>query len=493
MRILTAIALLLGCGHAGPPAAPKATSAGPAPHKMVLLVHGYISEADAFVELSEPLAHGGDHGEPVHVHRFDYSRFSRVGYGHNVGVERLGTALGESVAALQEGCSVCRGWAEDPVDVTLVGRSFGGLIVREALLQDVSSSWGAWEVDRVITLSSPMYGSTLTRYATGFLSLVVNGGLRTVLFGFVRPEQGGAFGSVIDAQVRAMRLGSPYQLEAHDRMLDWLGADYPPPWLVVTSVGARNEVHKGDGVVRYSAANFAPVMPSMGAETFPVVVRHSRLYQSPPNRAEAAELDRLLTAIRHFIDHGTIRNLPGHGPFTISGGVAQSSTDRAEVWLPRDALARQPVERHLNHLQHADLGDVWLRFFQGLPDLDAIPMGIAPGVSLLQAPPEWSLRWLDVDVQNTDEKVTSVVAVGPVGSRHLFLPDVGPSGTWSLKVALKDGSWVADDQLRIRVNGGPATPGGLLKVRALQNNVVDVFIEGDRPPGIIGELDFRPD
>jgi len=496
-RVCHALALgtLLGCSRP-PPTAPLPRPQGPSPHKMAVLVHGYISEAGAFTELSEPLARGGDHGEPLHVHRFDYSRFSRVGYSHNVGVERLGTALGEAVSALKSGCEVCASWSEDPVDVTLIGRSFGGLIVREALLQDVEQHWGGWEVDRVVTLGTPMYGSTLTRYSTGFLSVVINGGIRTVLFGFVNPERGGAFGHVIDAQVRAMRLGSPYQLDAHDRMLDWLGGDYPPPWLVVAAVGARDEVHKGDGVVRFSAANFSPVVPSMGAETLPVVVRHSRLYQSPPTRAETVELDRLRKAIRHFVDHGTVSNLDSLAPFTVSGGVAASHADEAEVWLPREAEERRSVQRRLNRLQQADQGDVWLRFYRGLPGLTGTepePLPIAAGVSMLQARPEWSRRWVDLEVEPGEDGATSVVSVGPLGSRHLFLPDVGPSGTWSLRVGLEDGGWVADDKLRIRVNGGPASVGGLLQVRALQNNVVDVFIDEDGAIPPVGALALQPE
>ena len=108
----------------------------------------------------------------MHVHRFDYSRFSRVGYSHNVGVERLGRALGDAIVALRSECEVCASWSEAPVDVTLVGRSFGGLIVREALLQDVEQDWGGWEVDRKLEVAAdalrlPPWDADVTKLAGG--------------------------------------------------------------------------------------------------------------------------------------------------------------------------------------------------------------------------------------------------------------------------------------------------------------------------------------
>jgi hypothetical protein len=73
------------------------------------------------------------------------------------------------------------------------------------------------------------------------------------------------------------------------------------------------------------------------------------------------------------------------------------------------------------------------------------------------------------------------VAVHPVGSRHLFLPDVTPSGTWNLGITVDEGASIPSEQLRIRVNGGPLQTGGSVPVKPLQNNVVDVFILSDAP------------
>jgi|GEM_PF-4112644 len=455
----------------------------PAQHKVAFLVHGYISDAGEFAEMGRALAQGGDHGAPLHVHRFDFSRFSRVGSDHNLGVERLGAALGESVQAVKQQCPVCRSWANDPVDVSLIGRSFGGYVVREALLQDVPADWGTWEVDRVVTMASPLYGSTLTRYSTGFLSVIINGGIRTALMGFVSPERGGAFGHVIDAQIRAMRLGSPYQLDAHDRMVDWLGGDYPPPWLVVPSLGAADPVRKGDGVVRFSAANVASVFPSMGAQTLPIVVRHGHVFAGEPGGREAEELTRALGAVRHFIDHGSLDTHAGIAPYAWqSGHLQRLSIDEQSpgaVWLPTNPGAEHEVHRRYERVARADLGDVWLRFHRGTPDVDARILPLAAGLSPLQSSTEWSRRWLDLTVAPPDHAGTSVVTVGPVDRRHIFLPDVTPTGTWQVSVHLDNGPAVPADSLRIQVNGGPLTTGDAVAVAPLQNNVVDVYLIGD--------------
>jgi hypothetical protein len=481
MRALAALSLLAACARPAEPQVPPA----PETHKVAFLVHGYISNGEEFAELARLLTEGGDHGAPLHVHRFDFGQFSRVGSDHNLGVERLGTALGEAVSKARRECPVCRSWAEEPVDVTLVGRSFGGLVVREALLQDAEAEWGSWEVDRVVTMASPMYGSTLTRYSTGFLSVIINGGIRTALFGFIQPERGGAFGRVIDAQVRAMRLGSPYQLEAHDRMQQWLDGDYPPPWLVIPALGAPDPVRKGDGVVRWSAANIAPVFPTMGIETLPVVARHGEMFSGPPKPRRVEELDRALVAVRHFIDHGTIRTLPGVAPHIWSHGRLQraSAVDPpvGAVWLPTGPDSSHAVNHRYERVARADLGDVWLRVFAGTPGVDAQALTFSDGLSPLQSSTEWSRSWSDLTLGEPDHTGSSIISVEPVDSRHLFLPDVTPSGTWTLQVSIEGRPPVSPDQMRVRVNGGPLQSGSSVPVLSLQNNVVDVFLIGETP------------
>jgi len=452
---------------------------------VAFLVHGYISSADEFSELAGLLSHGGAHGEPLHVHRFDFGLFSRVGSDHNTGVETLGRTLGEAVETVQTECPVCRSWADEPVDVTLIGRSLGGYVVREALLQDVASQWGPWEVDRVITLASPLYGSTLTRYSTGFLSVIINGGIRTALFGFIQPERGGAFGRVVDAQVRAMRLGSPYQLHAHDRMSRWVDTSGSPPWLIVPSLGTADPVHSGDGVVRWSAANIAPVFPEIGAQTLPVVVKHGQIFAGEPASKWTAELDRAVQAIRHFVDHGTIAKLPGVAPYTWTDGalerVSASRPPPSAVWLPTHPEAGRPIHRRYPEVAEADLSDVWIRVFAGPPGAEARPLTLRDGLSPLQASTEWSRQWFELSVASPDETGSSVVAVQPVGSRHVFLPDVTPSGAWRIGLTLDRGAPVSPDHIQTRVNGGAVHHGDMVEIASLQNNVVDVFVALDDP------------
>lgn len=490
-----AVGLGLGLSCARPEMGLSNTAATPPMlhHKVAILVHGYISDAGEFAGMAERLSRGDADNAPLHLHRFDYSQFSRVGYDHNLGVERLGEALGEAVAALRTDCPVCAGWADDPVDVTLVGRSFGGYVVREALLQDVESTWGGWEVDRVVTMASPLYGSALTRYSTGFLSVIINGGIRTVIYGFVNPERGGAFGKVIDAQIRAMRLGSPYQLEVHDRFVDWLGEDFPPPWLVITALGSRDVVRQGDGVARMNSANIAPLFPTMGVETVPVVVKHKRVFAGEPHGDEGDELERALRAVRHFIDRGTVRGTEGleRHALTPTGcrpaGRSPLPEDAvAELWMPPDDdPGHERVDRKLRTLVEADIGDVWLRFYDGLPGLstELRPIELSRRLSPLQSSPEWSRRWLDLELSAYEEhagaNVPGIIAVGPVGSRHVFLPDVTPSGEWTVGLDLVGHGPVDPALLRVVVNGQFQHSPSTLTVAPLRNNVVDVYLDGE--------------
>ncbi len=468
-----------GCGRGGgaPEVAPP-----PARGQVAFLVHGYISDAEDFDPLGDALAHGGMHGEPVHTHRFDFGRFSRVGYDHNLGVARLGDALGEAVSVARRDCPVCRAEADKPLSVTLIGRSFGGLVVREAWLQQVDQEWGPWSIDRIITLATPYHGSKMTRYSTGFLSVLINGGIRTVLYGFVNPERGGAFGQVYDDQIRAMRLGSPYQLDADDRIHARLSEQEAPPWLVLPSVGARDYVREGDGVVRFSSGNVAPTMPRLGVETVPLSVRHGRLFSGTPKGQEEEELARALVAIRYFMDHGTMRGAPGFSPYLFDGSAfVPGEAPGTTVFLPTEREQHKRLVDRLEGLARADLGDVWLRFFSGTPG-DARPVGILPGLTLLQSSEEWSRQWVDVALDQTSPSNNPVVAALPVESRHLFLSDVTPSGTWRIAVDVEGVGTIADEQLQVVVNAGAPHAGGAIEVLPLQNIVVDVYIDIDEMP-----------
>jgi hypothetical protein len=434
-----------------------------------VLLHGYISSADQFTKLQKPLEQGIDGHAPLHVHSFDYSAFSRVGFDHNLGVERLGEVLATTVRELPERCAVCAErhaavqQGEGDQEVVFLARSFGGLILREALMDPGGAVPPGWSTGSVLTLGTPFFGSELTRYSTGFLSVLINGGIRTALFGFINPRRGGTFGNVIDAQVRAMRLGSPYQVHAHERWAAFTAAGKAPPWALVASVGSREPVDEGDRVVRFSSANAAALYPGWGAETLLIDVRHSRLFNARTRRHEAAELERLLGVIRDWVDRPT---LSGRGALAPRSPLADAP--------PFYVFPGGRAERKLRTLVRADQGDLWLRLWRGSPER-ATPLHPARDLGPFQVGEEWSRRWqeLRVEEEQTADGVTvpTVLAAGPLASHMVFLPDLTPSGTWTVQVEL-DGSWARPESVRAGTSPGPK-----LTVRPLQNNVVDVYVE----------------
>ena len=133
------------------------------PDRLVIVLHGYISSGEQISALVDGLAR--DPQQPAyHVHNFDFGTFSRVGHSHNAGVEDLADVLTQFYAALPAHCPVCAARADRPVEVTLVARSLGGLIAREALLRDLAAQRAPWRVQRVVTLSAPFSGSGMTRF-----------------------------------------------------------------------------------------------------------------------------------------------------------------------------------------------------------------------------------------------------------------------------------------------------------------------------------------
>jgi hypothetical protein len=464
--------LSLGCGPHTNTTTPLPATSTLDPDTVVVLLHGYISSADQFTKLQKPLEHGISGHQPLHVHSFDYSAFSRVGFDHNLGVERLGEVLAATVRELPDHCAVCaerhaavqQGTGEQ--EVVFLARSFGGLILREALMDPGGTVPPGWSTGSVMTLGTPFFGSELTRYSTGFLSVVINGGIRTALFGFINPRRGGTFGNVIDAQVRAMRLGSPYQVHAHERWAEFTAAGKAPPWALVASVGSSEPVDEGDRVVRFSSANAAGLYPGWEAETLLIDVRHSRLFNARPRRHEAAELERLLGVIRDWVDRPT---LSGRGALAPRSPVADAP--------PFYVFPGGRAERKLAALVRADQGDLWLRLWRGSPER-AEPLHPARDLGPFQVGEEWSRRWQEVRVEEEQTAdgvaVPTVLAAGPLASHMVFLPDLTPSGDWTVEVEL-DGQWAGPGAVHTSAGAGPK-----LTVRPLQNNVVDVYIEA--PP-----------
>ncbi len=468
--LLLGLVGLVGCASDRRGPAPLPGAAALDPDTVVVLLHGYISSADQFTDLQEPLQQGMDGKPPLHVHSFDYSAFSRVGFDHNLGVERLGEVLADTVHGLPDHCEICAGRAaalasgerETPPQVVFIARSFGGLILREALLGEAPVLPAGWELKGAMTLGTPFFGSELTRYSYGFLSVIINGGVRTALFGFVNPRRGGTFGNVIDAQVRARRLGSPYQVHAHERWKAHTDAGKAPPWAAVLSVGSRDPVNEGDRVVRFSAANAAELYPGWDVENLVIDVRHSRLFNAPPRRNEARELDRLLPLIRDWIDRPTLAGRADLVPRTpVPGGPAM-------YVFPESA-----AQSKLAHLARADRGDVWLRLWRGRPD-DAVPLHPARDLGPFQVGEEWSRRWQELRTETRPtvdgQQVPTVLAAGPLSSHMVFLPDLTPSGRWSVEVELDD-VWAEDARLVI------GRDGDAIDVKPLRNNIFDVYLD----------------
>ncbi len=475
---LLAWLLAVGCATSRNTPEPLPASTAMDPDTVVVMLHGYISSAAQFTALQEPLQRGGPGDAPLHVHSFDYGQFSRVGFDHNLSTERLGEVFAETIAHLPDHCEICAERADRATDMVLIARSYGGLILREALMGEQPVVPEGWRIRSVMTLATPWFGSEMTRYSVGFLSVVINGGIRTALFGFIRPDRGGTFGNVIDAQVRAMRLGSPYQVHAHDRWKAFTDAGKAPRWALVTGVGSADPVNKGDKVLRFSAVNAAPLYPGWDTETMVIDVRHSRLFNSPPTRREARELNQLQRVIRRYVDHPRLSGQPG-----LSN---RSPVPGRELWTFDNSNANAKVAE----LVRGDRGDVWLRMWAGRPG-DARPLRPKRDLGAFQVGEEWSRRWQELrfETEQTADgrEVPTVLQAGPLSSHMVFMPDLTPSGRWTVEVEVPEG-WLPSE----RVHANPQTGGPTVDVVALQNNVVDVFVDVPKDTELRG-LRFVPE
>lgn len=542
--------LLAGCvGRA--PLAPLPPAAELVPDRLVILLHGYTSDAEATLPLRELLYREGvprgwvKPGLPgrmyYHTHAFDFGTFTRVGSDHNVAVEDLAEALSGFYHKLPESCPVCRERAERPVQVTLVARSLGGIIGREFLLREEErgellqvevpgegSARSPWRIRRVVTLGTPFYGSFKTLLSRGFLSLVINGMIRTVLLGFVKPEAGGTFGNVVDAQARALRYGSPFLFQQHMRwraLLERAAAAgrATPPWLVVASVGSPNPARNGDGVTRFASANVLPNLPNAPMEMFLTDVRHGDIFRAEGGddpRRQYREMIRTARAVVRFIEAGTLRDDPtgattrwqivgARGARRLEPLRRDTSEEGSVVYLQspddqgrQDALYHKDLRRkvgRVNEALAADLGDLWLRFYDGLPDGPTPPevLPLRRALSLFRSGVERSRSWVDLvaatEADSAGAEVPVVQEMAPLRPHLITLPDITPTGLWGLVVRVDVPRRarpvaVAREDIRVVYEGEPVHPPirpGDESLTALwidphRTNLVSIYLDGSR-------------
>lgn len=466
--------------------------------RLVIVMHGYISSGKDIAPLVEGLAH--HERRPYHVHSFDFGAFSRVGHSHNAGVEELSDAFSAFYAELPERCPVCAERAERPVEVTVVARSLGGLITRETLMDGADAARAPWRVERVVTLSTPFFGSVMTRFSTGFLSIVLNGFVRTALFGFVNPERGGNFGRVVDEQIRALRLGSPYLWGSHMRWREHTASSSRvPDWLTVLAMGSPKPELRGDGVMRLAAGNIAPLLPGTGTEALLLDVLHSELFNKPCEGHEARELALALTAIRRFIEDGSLAREPSLALHTLARGadgrllLEKTSSLPADAeplpqtfYLQPDGADREEKLADLSRILSKDAGDLWLRFYTGRPGAPGHEIVLSRHLSAFQQGPEWAWQELDAtyELDASGRHVPTTMTVGPTHSHLIHIPDVAPTGDWGLQVRLVGGIALPADWVWLDVQGGDETRAegvdwSPLHIAPLQPNLVRVFIDED--------------
>lgn len=494
LRIVSVVCALVlvscGGGRAAPRTLPAVSEL--AEDRLVIVMHGYISSGEEIEALVDGLV---EDEHPYHVHNFDFGAFSRVGHSHNAGVEELGEAFLSFYTELPERCPVCAERADEPVEVTVVARSLGGLITREALLAGAVDARPPWQIARVVTLSTPFFGSVMTRYSTGFLSIVINGFVRTALFGFINPERGGNFGRVVDEQIRALRLGSPYLWRSHMRWRDHVASGAPTPrWLTVLAMGSGRPELRGDGVMRLPAGNIAPLLPETQTETVLVDVVHSQLFNRPVRGHAAAELDLALGAIRRFVEDGTLAREPSLAPHTIARGadgaltltrsLSPGDTPLQTVYLqPGGADRAEKVadfERVLDH----NAGDLWLRFYAKAPDGTEQEIVLSRHLSAFQQGPEWAWQELEPRFEPSADgtEVPTTMSVGPTHSHLIHIPDVVPAGDWALQVTLTGGVVVPAEWITVTAEGAGGQPRGAetwapVHIAPIQANLVRVILD----------------
>lgn len=561
------LALLAACAGRHPPA----TLPGEAdlePDRLVILLHGYVSESGAITPLFDllnrdgvprawldPLAPG--HAR-YHTHSFDFSRFTRVGSDHNVGIEDLAAAFGRFYHALPLSCPICHHRAHQSVKVTLIARSFGGILAREFLLREEErghlpiedvpgelESHLPWRVNRVITLATPFYGSFSTLFARGFLSIVINGVVRTVIKGFVNPSTGGVFGNVIDAQARALRYGSIFLWRQHIRwriVVDHLreSGEEIPRWLVMAAVGHHNPDRAGDSVTRIASANIAPNLPHAPVETFIADLKHSEFFRGDERGRRARELELASRALVRFMERGTLADDPSDA--IAPWGVVDAERGAEVVPLNRQGqpvAARGPVrqtlylqprltgesvsdearkdlrhkEKRLKELFAADLGDVWLRFYDGLPGDEHEPrvLRLRRSLSLFRSGLEYSRSWADL-VSETEsdasgQEVPVVHSMATMRSHLITIPDLTPTGAYELGMSINvpgkaRAMPIPGAAVKLSIEGeedaprwaGEPTGATPLIIHPYRTNLIHVYLDGRQLralyPGV-QEIDLR--
>jgi len=488
-------ATVLACVPRQPVVAPLPSAGATDPHRLILMTHGYVSESAAMQPLIDTLSKDGvprewldDSGvgrERYHVHAFDFGRFSRLASDHNLSIEAVARAFGQFYHQLPESCPVCRERADERVDVALLGWSFGGLVLREFLIQEALDHSGQprvgahgpedWAIDRVVTLATPWFGSLRTRLTRGFLSMTVNGGIRTLAFGFFNPRKGEVWGNIIDEQERALKFGSVYQWHQHQRWRELAWRQEVPPWLVVTALGHDKPALQGDGVTRFASANLAPLLPSAPMETFLTDVKHMEMFRDLPEGRQTRELDWTLRAVTSFIERGSLAADDGDWLDTVTVEAVSGDTQTFYLQAPTDDPDEQgdlaAKKAKLAALYEVDQGDVWLRFFDGR----RLPPAVLPldnMTSLFRRSEEYSRVWTELswtpeyDAEGVGVPVVQTLGLNP--NHIVAIPDLRPTGAQLLKVRLDS----------------PEDPRGIL-VKASE---AVVTVDGqDTPPESTGE------
>lgn len=516
MALLTLLLAALGCARPEPPE-PLPAARDLAPDRLVLMTHGYVSEGEAMRPLIDALSREGvprawtdgatDGLTRYHTHAFDFSRFTRLGSDHNVAIEDLARNFGRFYHRLPETCPVCAEREDDDIDVTLLGFSFGGLVLREFLLQealdhaehprDPAHQHGppGWSMDRVVTLATPWFGSFRTRLTRGFLSIAVNGGVRTILYGFINPRRGEVFGNVIDEQERALKVGSAFQWRQHGR---WrrhaarraVEGEPVPPWLTVIGLGHEQPAFQGDGVTRFASANVAPLLPEARVESFLVDVKHMEMFREGLSDRKTRELRQTLRAVTGFIERGT---LAGEGwleavPWQGQEFYLQAPT--GDALYDGDLAAKR---QKLDALLATDQADVWLRFFE-LSGGGRVLLPLKGLSSLFRKSLVYSRSWASlasVYERDADGRRIPVVQSMDLDPAHLVaVPDLTPTGAYRLMIRLASpvdprGVLVGAGQAGLAVSGrlgDPHPPGApdhlTLVIRPHQTNLVNVTLDG---------------
>lgn len=537
--------------------------------ELLIFVHGYMGRADSMEGFAQAFALGGIPRlglEPIqdydplrydrpamtnvslppeltpkryHVHRFNFSFYSRAGDGRNTPLESLAGSFRTFYENLHRGCAVCRRREGRPVKVTLIGHSFGGVLLRHFLLQEADrnhSPWGQeraaglegrpWTIARMVTLGTPWFGSVLTRLTRGFLNLAVNGVVRAGVLGFVHPDMGGTFGNVIDNQARTLRIGSPYLWDAHFKWIEQVKAlqargQQPPPWLLVVSADSRDPQRDGDNIARFASANLAPLLPGGTAETYFADTPHIQLVELTQDRRIRDEENRILKAIQFFLDHNTLRGGPRQvlSPWArvrTSGRVSllPSGLDGVTLRAAGDGVLQTlffqgpsvpgraeqvAVNRKRDRLETVlklDAGDVWLRFYEGHPGGTGAEtprvLPLAPHLSFFENGLEPSRSFTDLAVQERmsadGESLPVLHSVTPLRSHLIAIPDVTPTGPHRLWIRLEQGVVLDEQDVVILTEGvdelptvpGSPSTGAPLWIHPQQPNLVRVYLNGAR-------------